>query len=172
MLFASETSTMSGKYLFKYHFTSNLINSRSMPMYSSISLCVSLMLPFCGSQWCPMSSRLGNPYCYGRIDPLWGKTKTLRPMLWPLVALRGNHAYKKADHIKMADSTKETGRAQVFAWRWVPSICLQRAGEWWKEGVLTKTRTICLIDWGTKAFQCFLAGFPIFYSHDSSSLRL
>lgn len=63
----------------------------------------------------------------------------------------------------MADSTKETGKAQVFALRWVPSICLQKANEWWREGVPTETRTIYLNEWGTQAFQYFLAGFLIFY---------
>lgn len=58
---------------------------------------------FCESQCCPMFVRFGNPYCCGRIEPLWGKTKTRRPMLWPLVALRGNHADKRAGHIKMAE---------------------------------------------------------------------
>lgn len=69
---------------------------------------------------------------------------------------------KKADHIKMADSTKETGRAQVFALRWVPSICLQKANERWRGGVQTTTTTIYLHDWGTKVFQYFLAGLVIF----------
>lgn len=59
--------------------------------------CLCQMLPVCESQWCPMSSRLGNPYCCRRIGPLWGKTKNLRPMLWPLVALGGNHADRKKE---------------------------------------------------------------------------
>ena len=142
---ASNTRTMTVNYLiFQHHFKSNLINSR---MYTPTSLCVCLMLPLCESQWCPMSSRLGSPCCRGRIEPLWGKTKTLRPMLWPLVALRGNHADKKGDCIKMAENTKETGRSRVFGLRWVPSMCLQRAGEWWRKGVLTRNRIIYLTDW-------------------------
>lgn len=31
---------------------------------------------FCESQWCPVFVRFGSPRCSGRIEPLWGKTKT------------------------------------------------------------------------------------------------
>lgn len=67
--------------------------------------CIFLMLPVCESQWFPMSSRLGNPYCCGRMGPLWGETKALRPMLWPLVALGGNHADEK--------------KRERSTWRWM-----------------------------------------------------
>lgn len=81
-----------------------------LTLHTGTSPCFCPMLsPF--SQWSPMSSRLGSQCRFGRMGLLWGKTKTLRPMLWPLVALGGDHAAEKSRPHK--DGWEQQGNSYI-----------------------------------------------------------
>lgn len=73
--------------------------------------------------------------CSGRMEPLWGKTKT-----WEAHAVTSSGTLEEIMRTKEQSAwrwlkgTKETSEACVFAQGWVPSIRLHRT-KWVMEGV-------------------------------------